>query len=66
MGGAPVLYQKKAYALLNARLQVEVVKSVRAFGTVENLFDYRYQPTGLGPTYYSRGRTFLLGLASDF
>lgn len=65
-GGAPVIYEKKTYALVNARLQVEIVKSARAFAMVENLFDYRYQPTGLGPTYYSRGRTFLLGLSSDF
>lgn len=32
---------------------------------LENLFDGRYQPAGLTPTYFARGRTFLLGLSAD-
>jgi outer membrane receptor protein involved in Fe transport len=58
--------ERKTHALFNLRLQAEIAKGVRAFATVNNVFDWRWQPTGLSATLLARGRTFLLGLSADF
>jgi outer membrane receptor for ferrienterochelin and colicins len=65
-GGPPTaIYEKKAHALFNLRLQAEIAKGTRAFVTANNIFDYRHQPANLGVTHFARGRTFLLGLSAD-
>ena len=64
-GGPSAIFEKKTHALLNLRLQWEIIKGMRAFATVNNVLDYRYQPVGIGTTYVARGRTFLLGLSTE-
>jgi outer membrane receptor protein involved in Fe transport len=58
--------ERKTHALFNLRLQAEIATGVRVFATVNNVFDWRWQPTGLAATLLARGRTFLLGLSAEF
>jgi iron complex outermembrane receptor protein len=64
-GGVTGSVEQKPHALLYLHLRAEILKGMRAFATVDNVLDYRFLPTGIGATYFARGRSFLVGLAAD-